>query len=55
MIMGAYLQAGMIAGALSVNPNGKVPDGQSPQNIEFVKTHRAELDRMFKEAGMISN
>lgn len=52
MTIGSYLQATKAGGALAVNPKAKVPDGQSPENIEFVQSNKTELERMFKEAGM---
>ena len=52
MIMAAYVQAGMTEAVLSSSPEAKVPEGQNPQNIEFVRSHRAELEELMKDAGM---
>jgi hypothetical protein len=34
---------------LEANKNAKLPEGQNPQNLEFLKAHKAELDSMTKE------
>jgi len=52
MITAAYLQAGMTEALLSSNPQAKIPEGQNPQNVEFYKAHKAELEQMAKETGM---
>jgi hypothetical protein len=50
----AYLQAAMMAGVMQM-PNAKAPEGMNMKNVEFVKTHNAELETMMKEAGMAEN
>jgi hypothetical protein len=47
----AYMQAAMMAGVMQM-PNAKVPEGMSMKNVEFVKAHNAELEKMMREAGM---
>jgi hypothetical protein len=47
----AYMQAAMTAGVMEM-PNAKAPEGMNMKNIEFVKAHNAELEKMMKEAGM---
>ncbi len=51
-IMAAYVQAGMTEAVLSSSPEAKVPEGQNPQNVQFVRSHRAELEELMKDAGM---
>lgn len=42
----AWIQAAMTEAMLESNKNAKLPEGQNPQNLEFVKTHKAELDSL---------
>jgi hypothetical protein len=51
-ITAAWLQAAMTQGVLAANPDAKLPEGQSTQNIEFIKAHKAELEAMTKDIGM---
>jgi hypothetical protein len=44
--MTAFLQAGMMQGVLASTPGAKLPTGQSPKNIEFLKTHQREIDAL---------
>ena len=46
MTIGAYLGAGMTAAMLEANPNAKIPEGVNPANVEFIRTHRTELDEV---------
>lgn len=48
-ITAAWIQAAMTEAMLEANKNAKLPEGQNPQNIEFVKQHKGELDSMLKE------
>lgn len=50
--MAAYLQAGMTEAVLSSSPNATLPEGQNRHNVDFVRTHKAELEQLMKEAGM---
>jgi len=52
MIAAAYMQAGMMMSAMESNPNAKVPPGQSIRNVEFMRTNKAELERLMKGAGL---
>ena len=53
-ITAAWLQAAMTQGILETSKEAKLPEGQNPQNIEFLKANKAELDAMTKEMGMNS-
>ena len=44
----ALLQAGLLEATLASTPSARMPEGQSAQNLEFVRAHRAELERMSK-------
>ena len=46
MTIAAYLGAGMTAAMLETNPNAKMPEGVNPANVEFIRTHKAELDQI---------
>lgn len=48
-ITAAYLQGAMTAAMLEANKDAKLPDGQNPQNVEFVRAHRAELEGLVGE------
>ena len=54
-ITAAWLQAAMTAGMLESTPGAKLPEGQNPQNVEFMKQHKAELEAMSKDMGMKGN
>jgi hypothetical protein len=51
MTMAAYLQAEAASAALDSNPNARIPAGQNPDNVEFVRAHRAEIDNLMKGLG----
>ena len=51
-ITAAYIQAAMTQGLIESNPQAKIPEGQSTQNIEFLKANKAELEKIMKDAGM---
>jgi hypothetical protein len=53
-ITAAWLQAAMTQGILETSKEAKLPEGQNPQNIEFIKAHKAELDAIAKDMGMNS-
>ena len=53
-ITAAWLQAAMTQGILETSKEARLPEGQNPQNIEFLKAHKAELDAITKEMGMDS-
>lgn len=44
LTISAYLGAGMTAAMLDTNPNAKIPEGVNPQNVEFIRSHKTELD-----------
>jgi ABC-type glycerol-3-phosphate transport system substrate-binding protein len=46
LTISAYLGAGMTAAMLDTNPNAKIPEGVNPQNVEFIRTHKAELEQI---------
>jgi hypothetical protein len=45
----AWLQAAMTQAVLESSPQSKLPSGQNPQNVEFLRAHRAELEAMTKD------
>ena len=45
-ITAAWLQAAMTEAVLASSKDAKLPDGQNPQNVEFVRAHRAELETL---------
>jgi len=47
-ITAAWLQAAMTQAVLESSPQSKLPEGQNPQNVEFLRAHRAELEAMTK-------
>ena len=51
-ITAAWLQAAMTQGMMEHTKDAKLPEGQNPQNIEFLKAHKAELEAMSKDMGM---
>ena len=53
-ITAAWLQAAMTQGILESTKGATMPAGQNPQNVEFIKAHKAELDALAKEMGMNS-
>lgn len=48
-ITAAWIQAAMTQQMLEANKNAKLPEGQNPQNLEFLKAHKAELEAITKE------
>lgn len=48
----SYMHAGMMASALTLNPDGKLPEEHSPANIKFVNANKAELEKLIKDAGL---
>lgn len=51
-ITAAYLQAAMTQGLMEVSPQAKMPEGQNPQNVEFLKANKTELEAIMRDAGM---
>lgn len=51
-ITAAWLQAAMTQGVLESSPQAKLPEGQNPQNMEFLRSHKSELEAMRKDMGM---
>jgi len=47
----AWLQAAMTQGVREANPDAKLPEGHNPQNVEFIRRHKAELEAMTKDIG----
>ena len=52
MTMAAYLQAATTSAALDADTNARVPAGQNAANVEFVRAHRAEIDKLMSDAGL---
>lgn len=50
--MAALLQASMMESVLANTAGAKLPEGQSPKNIEFVKTNKTEIEKITTEMGM---
>jgi hypothetical protein len=50
-ITAAWLQAAMTQGVLESSSDAKIPEGQNPQNLEFLKAHKAELEAMTRDVG----
>jgi len=44
----AYLQAGMTQGILASTPGAKAPAGQSMKNVEFLRAHSREIDKLLE-------
>lgn len=51
-ITAAWLQAAMTQGILESSPEAKMPEGQNPQNVEFLEANRAAIEGMMRDAGM---
>jgi hypothetical protein len=51
----AFLQAGMMQGVLASTKDAKLPAGHSPKNIEFLRAHQREIDKLGEEMGTSSN
>jgi hypothetical protein len=52
LLVSSYIAAGMSASMMEANPNARLPSDVSPENVEFVRTHKAELQKMGKDIGM---
>ena len=52
MTMAAYLQAATTSAALDADTSARVPPGQNAENVEFVRAHRAEIDKLMSDAGL---
>jgi hypothetical protein len=50
--MAAYLQAATASAALDADANARIPAGQNAENVEFVRAHRAEIDKLMSDAGL---
>lgn len=50
--MAALLQASMMESVLANTAGAKLPEGQSPKNIEFMRANKAEIEQITKEMGM---
>ena len=50
--MAAYLQAATASAALDADTNARIPAGQNAENVEFVRAHRAEIDKLMTDAGL---
>lgn len=48
----AYVQAGMTHAIMGMSKDVTLPEGQSGRNVEFVRTHQADLERLAREMGM---
>ena len=48
-ITAAWVQAAGTQAVLESSKDSKLPEGQNPQNIEFLRAHRAELEAMTKD------
>jgi hypothetical protein len=46
MIGTAYMQASLAEAAAQSNPPGLAPASSNPRNVEFVRTHRQQLDQL---------
>jgi len=51
-IMAAYLQAATASAALDADTNARIPAGQNAENVEFVRAHRAEIEKLMSDAGL---
>lgn len=49
--MAALVQASMMDGVLAADPTAKMPEGQNPRNVEFVRAHKREIEQLGNEAG----
>jgi hypothetical protein len=50
--MAAFLQAATASAALDADTNARIPAGQNAENVEFVRAHRAEIDKLLSDAGL---
>lgn len=50
--MAAYLQAATASAALDADTNARIPAGQNAENVEFVRAHRAEIEKLMNDAGL---
>ena len=51
-IMAAYLQAATASAALDADTNARIPASQNAENVEFVRAHRAEIEKLMSDAGL---
>lgn len=51
-ITAAWWQAAFAEGLIASSPDAKLPEGQNPKNIEFLKAHKQELEQIAKDLGM---
>ena len=51
-IMAAYLQAATASAALDADTNARIPASQNAENVEFVRAHRAEIDKLMSDSGL---
>jgi hypothetical protein len=52
MTMAAFLQAATASAALDADTNARISAGQNAENVEFVRAHRAEIDKLMSDAGL---
>ena len=50
--MAAFLQAATASAALDADTNARIPASQNAANVEFVRAHRAEIDKLMSDAGL---
>jgi hypothetical protein len=50
--MAAYLEAATASAALDADTKARIPAGQNAENVEFVRAHRAEIDKLMSDAGL---
>lgn len=50
--MAAYLQAATASAALDADTNARIPASQNAENVEFVRAHRAEIEKLMNDAGL---
>ena len=50
--MAAYLQAATASAALDADTNARIPASQNAANVEFVRAHRAEIEKLMSDAGL---
>ena len=50
--MAAYLQAATASAALDADTNARIPATQNAENVEFVRAHRAEIEKLMSDAGL---
>ena len=50
--MAAYLEAATASAALDADTNARIPASQNAENVEFLRAHRAEIDKLMSDAGL---